>query len=253
MQRPHHNRTARATVAWALAAAAAPAAAIAQSDPGFGVPGSTPVQERVVGVIVLGDGAPDLESADQIGAFFNDQLVGVQSVDPDTREFAFIINGDDPETANTAEGPEPGDAVEFRFFDASRNAVNTNVQPLNAAGEPFNYTFDGELLPDLPPGGFPIDLVPTTNIDLRLGDADDTGNGGGNNGGNGGNGGDGGNTGGADPDINGDGRVTTKDAAIVLRLVVGSSFAGVTASNADVTGDGRVDVDDAVFILQNRD
>lgn len=250
MTAPQHPTTKAASHAAAalLTLLAAPAITNAQS---FGVVGSTsPIQERVAGSIVLAEGTPATEPGDEIGAFFNDQLVGAQTISAQAPlSFSFIINGDDPSTTDVIEGPALGQTVEFRYFDASRNAVVADVQPLNSLGEELNYTFAGQEVPDLPPGGFPIDLVPTASIDLRLGTATtapgngNTGNGDGNNGA-------------AQPaglDLNGDGRVTIKDAAVVLRIVAGSTLAGVTPAQADVNNDNTVSIADAILILRNRD
>jgi len=47
-------------------------------------------------------------------------------------------------------------------------------------------------------------------------------------------------------DVNGDGRVTTADAVIVLEMAISSEWKEV----ADVNGDGRVTSLDALMILQ---
>jgi hypothetical protein len=246
-----HDRTAGlrravpALTACVLLVAAPPLAAQ------FGTPGSTLTRERVAGDFVLGSDVTAIEPGDQVGAFFDDELVGVFTVTNETGTdgFSFIVFGDDPETPDVVEGPSRNDRVEFRFFDSSTNGERI-AQPLNSSGEPFNYRYGGEVLPPIP-DGFPIDLTPTASIDLRIGDPSDNDNGGGNGGGD--EGGDGGgNSGGASPDVDGDGKITTKDAAIVLRFVVGSAAAGVSASRADINGDGRVDTDDAIAILRQR-
>lgn len=243
--RPARTRPVRLALAAALAAAI-PAAA--QDDPGFGIPGETPVQERIVGELVFADDGPTPEAGDQLGAFFNDQLVGAFTIDdPAELEYSFIVSGDDPATDDLVEGPTTGEIVTFRYFDASTNTALTNVTAINNSGEALTYTFAGED-PMIPPGfPFPDDLIPlpTATFDIRVG-GQDSGGGGGDGGG-----GDGG--GSASLDLDGNGKVDVKDAAMVLRVVAGSRAASVAAGAADVNGDGRVDVDDAVFILQRRD
>jgi len=243
--RPSPKRPARLALAAALAAAT-PAAA--QDDPGFGIPGETPVQERLTGELVFTDDGPTPEAGDQVGAFFNDQLVGAFTIeDPAELGFSFIVSGDDPATDDLVEGPTTGEIVTFRYFDASTNTALTNVTAINNSGEALTYTFAGED-PMIPPGfPFPDDLVPlpTATFDIRVGGQEPGG-------GNGG-GGDGDGGGSASLDLDGNGKVDVKDAALVLRVVSGSRVAGSSAGSADVNGDGRVDVDDAVFILQRRD
>jgi hypothetical protein len=222
----------------------------------FGTPGSTNVRERLVGAVVLDEGAPTLGEGDQLGAFFNDELVGVFSFtgEEPSPEYELTIFGDDPDTPDLVEGPSPGDGVEFRFFDDSRNAVISEVAPLNEGGETVNYAYAGENIPPLP-GGFPVDVVPVRELDMRIGD-EQSGDGGGNDGNEGSDGGGdngGGGTGGS-PDVNRDGEVTTDDAVIVLRFVSGAGrSAGVPAAQADANGDGSVTVADAIFVLRNRD
>jgi len=241
--RPVRTSRVRLAIAATLAAAC-PAAA--QDDPGFGIPGETPVQERIVGELVFTDDGPTPEAGDQIGAFFNDQLVGAFTIDdPDQLDFSFIVSGDDPATDDLVEGPATGEIVTFRYFDASTNTALTNVTAINNSGEALTYTFAGED-PMLPPGfPFPDDLIPlpTATFDIRVGGQDQGGGGGGD--------GDGG--GSANLDLDGNGKVDVKDAALILRVVAGSRFGSIAAGDADVNGDGRVDVDDAVFILQRRD
>jgi hypothetical protein len=119
---------------------------------------------------------------------------------------------------------------------------------LNLSGEVFNYEFAGQELPDfvgdLP---FPIDLIPTAPLDLRLtSNPEDSG---------GGAGGDGDGGGGALPpdyDVNGDGNVNVRDAAEILRLMSGASFRVVSASRADVNRDGTVNIRDVIAVLRNR-
>lgn len=59
----------------------------------------------------------------------------------------------------------------------------------------------------------------------------------------------------ADPillgDADGDGEVTSRDAALIARTVVGlATFDGDAAARADVNGDGSVGADDAARILR---
>jgi len=242
-------------VAWAgrVGACAVVACAAAPALAQFGTPGSTEVRERLAGPIEFVEGGLELGEGDQLGAFFDGDLVGAFTFtgEPPTPEFELIIFGDNPDTPDVVEGPQQGDRVELRFYDASTDNVITDVRPINSGGEVVNYRYAGELIPPVP-GGFPIDLVPTRELGVRVGTATDGG--GNDDGGDGGDGDDGGDAGGGDPDVDGDGRVTTKDAVIVLRFVAGARrSAGVSAARADVNGDGVVSVDDAIAVLRARD
>ena len=163
-------------------------------------------------------------------------------------EFSFVVYGDEPDTEEV-DGPAIGDGVEFRFFRASTNTVYRRLGTLNASGESFNYQFNGITVPDFVGGfPFPIDLIPTAPLDLRLtGDPDESGGSVG--------GGDGGGDGGPGPpdyDVNGDGEVTIRDAAEILRLMSGASIRVVSASRADVNRDGTVNLRDVIAVLRNR-
>lgn len=208
----------------------------------FDTPLSTPIRERVAGELLRTVDAPTPEPGDQLGAFFEGELVGVftftsQTVD---NQFSLVIYGDDPATAQR-DGPVPGARIEFRFFDSSTNDARTDLRPENLRGEPFNYRYGGEEVPD----GFeglplPIDLTPTLAMNLRLGaaplDSPESG------------------ASSMDYDVNGDGKVSTRDAALVLRIVSGASR-GLSADEirrADVNRDGVVNTNDAIEILTNR-
>lgn len=226
----------RSNAVWlaGLAAAAVSPAALGQ----FGVPASTNVRERLVGKLLSAEGAPRVASGDQVGAFFDNTLVGVFTFS-DSDEFSFVIFGDNPNTA-TKEGPAAGDAVQFRFFDASTNETRTDVQAENLQGERFNFRYQGVEVPPLDDIPFPIDLTPTRNINLRIGVSQ-------------GGGGDD-----ADRlnkyDVDGNGKVDEADAAMVLRLVLGAGR-GVSEDvldAADVDGDGRITTRDAIEIMRNK-
>ena len=205
----------------------------------FGSLLATPVRERIAGELLRTDDAPFPEPGDQLGAFFAGQLVGSFTFTSQTvgAQFSLTIYGDDPATSQS-EGPRFGAAIEFRFYDSSTNGVRTDVAPANLGGELFNYRYGGEAVPD----GFeglplPIDLTPTLAMNLRLGAAPlESGESF------------------INYDVDGDGKVSTRDAAIVLRLVSGVSR-GLTAdqiSRADVNADGFVTTADAIEILTNR-
>jgi len=221
-----------------LAAAAAcicAAPAFAQ----FGDPGSSTVKERVTGEVLTGEGGVTPEGGDQIGAFVGTRLVGkfVFTGSTVSRAFDITVNGDDPDTT-PVEGARQGEKVTFQYYDSSTNVTRTDVTPVNDEGETVNYTYAGAKIPPMPiplPG---FDLTPTRALDLRVG------------GGTGGGGDD-------DPtdkyDVDADGKVTTKDAAMVLRAMTGSStVSGETAERADVNGDGSITTADAVEVLKNR-
>lgn len=214
--------------------------------------GGTLVRERVAGVLRLAEGAPIPTDGDQIAAFFEGQIVSevfqfdVESAE--SLEFSVVVYGDDPETEEV-EGPAVGQGVEFRFYRVSTNTVYRRLGTLNPAGESFNYQFNGLALPDfIDDFPFPIDLIPTAPLDLRL--TDDPEDSGGSAGG-----GDGDGDGGPGPpdyDVNGDGQITTRDAAEILRVMSGASIRVVSATRADVNRDGTVDMRDVIAVLRNR-
>lgn len=230
----------------------------------FGTPASTTVRERLTGRLLSASGAPTPDAQDQIGAFFNNQAVGVFSFTSTSTEFSFIVYGDIP-TTTAVEGPRAGQPVQFRFFDASTNTVRTDVRVENTSGEPLNYVYGGELIeiPDDFP--FPIDITPTRNVNLRVGvtsggndDDDDD----------------------ADSpldryDLDENGKIDDEDAALVLRAMIQGGSAPATASTGattsttgtgtttdttaaastnrlDVNRDGRVTSADAVEVLRNQ-
>lgn len=220
----------RAAVAIGVAACAA-APALAQ----FSTPASTNLREKIVGAFVPGDSGITPEGGDQIGAFAQNKIIGVFQFDSGTDgSFSITLFGDDPDTEEK-EGPNPGAKTTFRFFDLSTNE-EISLAVLNAQGEKVNFTFQGQEIPDLPidlPG---FDLTPSRFFDLTPGGPDDGG-------------GDGGGGSGDKYDVNGDGRVDTKDAAMVLRAVMGAASDDV---DADVNGDGAVTTADAIEVLRNR-
>ncbi len=242
--------------AWAVGAAVATAAPVAAQP--FDPPAQTNVRERIAGSLLSAPGAPAPAAGDQLLAFFNDTLIGVYtftSDQEDPRAFELLLIGDDPNT-EAVEGPTRGQPVQLRFFDASTNFVRTDVAALNEDGEVFNLTFQGQEViaitdPDGNPLPIPIDLTPRRTLDAVLGKSA-SGSGGG--GGAPSTGSPGAGTGGASFDVDGDGKVTRRDAAVVLRLVIGArrAVSDEEASRADVNGDGVVDTRDAVAILKSR-
>ncbi|MCR9215860.1 MAG: dockerin type I repeat-containing protein [bacterium] len=214
--------------------------------------GGTLVRERVAGVLRLSSDAPVPVDGDQIAAFYNGQIVSevfqftVESAE--SLEYSVVVFGDDPSTEEQ-EGPAVGETVEFRFYRQSTNVVYKRLGTLNQGGEVFNYQFNGQELPDfigdLP---FPIDLIPTAPLDLRLtNDPEDSG---GSVGGGDGDGGEVDDT--PNYDVDGDGRITIKDAAEILRVMSGASFRVVPAARADANKDGKVDIRDVIGVLRNR-
>ena len=251
----------------ALLSACFGAEALAQ----FGTPGSTAFRERIVGTLLeAGDTPITPEAGDQVGAFFQDEIVGLFTFSDGSRDFTVTLFGDNPNSA-PVEGPDRGDRVEFRFFDSSTNQT-LDLTVINQQGEGFNFTFQGVEVFEIP--GLPLDLTPTRQFDLRSGAP--TGGGGGGGGG----GGDGPTTPGGGTDINGDGRTDVRDAAVVLRAISGAVRPGSRAfrdlgimvtdpartegadgsmielsadqllSRCDVDGDGLVTSRDAVVILR---
>lgn len=207
----------------------------------FGTPTPTNVRERIVGEFRNTTNAPVPEIGDSIGAFQGTQIIGRFDIEADgDREFDIVLYGDDPDTT-TVEGPRRGQSVAFKYFDSSSNQT-IDLTVLNNAGEVFNFTYQGEEVPPLPiplPG---LDLTPTRSFDLRVATDSD-----------GGSGGDGGDNG-VKYDVDGDGKISVEDAALVLRLVTGGGSAVPVEqrTRADVNGDGKVTTGDAVEILRNR-
>ncbi len=217
----------------------------------FSPAGSTGARERVAGTLRLSSDAPVPIDGDQLAAFVNGEVVSeVFQFDAESAEslqFSFVVYGDDPQTEEV-EGPAIGDGVEFRYYRASTNTVYRRLGTVNQGGESFNYQFNGIQVPDFVDGfPFPIDLIPTAPLDLRLtGDPEDSG-------GSVGGGGDGdGGPGPPDYDVNGDGEVTIRDAAEILRLMSGATIRVVSASRADVNRDGTVNLRDVIAVLRNR-
>lgn len=232
-----------------LAALAAAVIALLLGAPAlaqFDVPAGTSIRERIAGQLLSAEGAPAPEPGDQLAAFFDGTVVGVFSyTDEDTtRAFELLIFGDNPGTPGIVEGPSRGDRVEIRFFDSSANQIRTDVVVENPNGERFNYRYAGEEVPpildDLP---IPIDLTPTQNLNFRVGVAAGGGGGGGDD-----------DDPAGDYDVNGDGEINTRDAALVLRIVSGASrgVGSDTIARADVNNDNVVNTADAIAILQNR-
>lgn len=223
---------ARTSAAVVLLALASPA--LAQ----FGTPASTPIAERLAGKLLSAEGAPTVAAGDQLGAFFNNQLVGLATFASTDNAFSFKIYGDVASTT-AVEGPREGQAVTFRFYDASTNSTRTDLRVENLEGEPFSYRYAGT---EGAPVGLPIDLTPTRTLNIKIG-ATSTGGGG---------------NGGGTPtnkyDVDASGKVDTADAAMVLRIVTGGArgVSDETRARADVTGDRKVDTADAIEIMRNR-
>lgn len=221
-------------------------AALAQFDDSLP---SSAYAELLSGRLIMGEGGVTPAAEDEIGVFFEDRLVGQTTLTESQAtdmEYVVLVFGDDP-TTSEAEGPAVGEPITFRFYDASTNTFITNVRVVNASGEPVNFTFQGgqSLPPEIP---LPPELrFPSrTEIDLRIGGGGTDGDGGGNGGG--------GETPTGDPDVDGDGVITRKDAAMVLRVVVGGGrlVDEATAARADVNGDGTVSTEDAIAVLRAR-
>jgi hypothetical protein len=242
----HQRRSSRRGPAPALGAliggaCLAPGAA-AQFDP----PLPSNAREIIAGEVLPGDAGVTPEPGDEIGALFEEVVIGrfvFTSTQDQPDAFEIELFGDDPNTGEV-EGPEFGDPIEFQFYDSSTNTF-LSMDVLNEQGEVINPTFRGEVFPDIP--GLPIDLAPRRGLDLRIGggvddDDDDGGDGGGGGGG------------GGDPDVNQDGRIDKKDAAIVLQVVLGGAriLSEDLIRRSDVNGDGSVTTADAAAILRKR-
>lgn len=213
----------------------------------FSGPLVTNTRIRYVGSLLTETGQPPPEEGDQIGAFFQDDLIGRYTFtlgQTDPVAFAFFVSGDDPFTPEI-EGPEFNDPVTFRFYDSSTNFVRTDIAPVNSGGEVFNLVFKGQLGIDIPIIDLPDELLyPTADppFDLRLGVQPSGGDPGG--------GGDPAPTG--NPDVDNNGTINRDDAALVIRIVTGSGrgIDAATRGRADVNGDGRVTSADAIEVLR---
>jgi len=224
--------------------------ATAQFDP---VTLATNIQEQLGGELLSSEGAPVPEPGDQIAAMFGDLAIGVftfTSTQTDPLAWDMIIFGNDPDTQNVKEGPGDRDRLTFRFFDASTNTTRLDVAAINADDEIITVLFEGDEALQFDfnfPGAPPFNLIPGPAIpfDLILGvmapepSPDEGGSDG---------------DGGGNPDVNGDGRVDKRDAALVLRIVVGATriVSEAEARRADVNGDGVVSTADAIAILSRR-
>jgi len=214
----------------------------------FGSAEITNIQWLLSGELITGEGGPIPAANDQIGVFFGERLVGQKDLtEQEAADRAYqtlTVYGDDPTTPDE-EGPSTNDIITFQYYDESTNTTLTSVQALNRSGEPTNVAYQGD---ETIPFPLPFPIAPTADFDLRLG-----GDTGGDNGG-----GDGGGGGGeqptGDPDVDGDGRITKLDAAMVLRVVTGSTrtLPEGAVGRADVNGDGTVSTDDAIAVLRAR-
>lgn len=241
-------------------------------------PGPTSVRERITGTLLAATGTPDPAAGDMIGAFFGSDQVSGRFVFAGTtvsRDFNILIFGDLASTAAIKEGPTRNQRVTFKFYDASANALLPMTVLSRPSGETFNYTYQGTEVPPIPidlPG---LDLTPSREFDLRIGESS------------GGNGNGNGNQAGR-YDINGDGKVTMEDAALILRQISGGNISAPSASTAtaqsttstgttgtsgtastgqtststttqtttgasmDVNRDQRIDFNDAIEVIRNK-
>jgi len=228
-----------------LAGCALGGVALAQFD--GSLPSST-YAELLSGDLVAGEGGVVPAVDDEIGVFFGEELVGQATLtasQAESRAYSVLVFGDDPNTG-AVEGPAVGEPITFRFFDASTNTVITDVRVVNADGEAVNFTFQGgESLPPEIPLPPELRFQGRSGVTLRIGGGGDDGSGGG---------GGGGETPSGDPDVDGDGAITRKDAAMVLRVVVGGGrlVDEATRARADVNGDGQVTTEDAIAVLRAR-
>ncbi len=222
-----------------------PSTAFAQFDQ----PLVTFVRERIGGNFLPGSGGPTPEQGDQIGAFFEDDaIVGFfefDDEDAEAREFSITLYGK-LNASDEGDRPARGQRVTFSYFDSSTNQT-LPLSVLNSSGEAVNFTFQGQEIPsiDIPGFNFGELLTPSRTFDLAPTSAS-----GGDGGGDGGNGGGGGGTPAGNPDVNADGKVDRRDAALVLRIVIGGPASSTERGRADVDGDGAVTTADAVAIYR---
>jgi len=265
MPRTPHART--ATRAARMVACLAGFLFAGVSHAQFSPVGDGVVLERIAGMVLPGLDAESIEAGDQIGAFFNDQLIGSAQIDATNgNEFDITLTGDNPAT-DAIEGPDVGDPVEFRFFDSSTNFVVNDIRVETVGGERFNFTFQGADLSDVLEGDgppLPIDFfIPSRNFNLRVTEGGGPGGGGNGDGGGDSGGGNGGNGGGGgfNLDVNGDGEVTRKDAALVMRAIgaarapsrmrdSGDPMDAAQLQSADVNDDGVVSSQDVAAVIR---
>lgn len=221
-----------------------PSTAFAQFDQ----PLVTFVRERIGGNFLPDSDGPTPEQGDQIGAFFEeDVIVGFfefDEEDAEAREFSITLYGK-LNASDPGNGPARGQRVTFAYFDSSTNQT-ISLRVLNSSGETVNFTFQGQEIPsiDIPGFNFGELLTPSRVFDL----APTTASGG--DGGDGGGSGGGGGTPAGNPDVNADGNVDRRDAALVLRIVIGGPATSAERGRADVDGDGAVTTADAVEIYR---
>jgi len=229
----------------------------------FATVGNSTVREIISGTALAGTSASVVEPGDQLGAFFNGELIGSFTfTSTGGPEFSITLNGDNPSTTDT-EGPSIGDPVEMRFFDSSTEFTINDIAVETLAGERFNLRFDGfdtSTLPDSDgPSPFPPNFfIPTRSLNVRV--SQDTGG----TGGGGGGGGDGG-AAGAGLDVNGDGVISNKDVSLVIRAIAGSKISASSSAgsdvrdkfitvtqlqSADVNDDGSVNSQDVMAIIR---
>lgn len=216
----------------------------------FDAPIPTDVRERISGDFLSGSEGPTPEQGDQIGAFFDGEIsVGFFEFDEESAQslrFSILLYGKLDQNSE-GNGPARGQQIEFRYYDSSTNQTFT-LDVLNDGGEVVNFTFQGQEVPNFDIPGFDFDdlLTPTRTFDLAPADSDGSGGDGDGDGGNG----DGGSTPAGDPDVNADGVVDRRDAALVLRIVIGGPATSAERGRADVDGNGSITTADAVEIYR---
>lgn len=211
----------------------------------FDQPIVTSVRERIGGEFIPGSSGPVPEDGDQIGAFFNDTVsvgffqFGAESAQ--SREFSITLYGKVSQS-DPGNGPARGQRVTFKYYRSSTNET-IPLRVLNARGDTVNFTFQGQDVPpiDIPGFNFGDLLTPSRAFNLAPATGD---------GGNGGGGGGGGGTPSGNPDVNGDGVVDRRDAAIILRLIIGGPATQEERGRADVNGDGVVDTRDVIEVYR---
>lgn len=211
----------------------------------FGSSPSTPIRWDLSGEFIRSQTAPPIEQGDEIGVFFNGNLVGrleLNSAQATSESYADLrVFGDDPNTPEI-EGPALNDIISFQYFDESTNTTLTNVRALNSNGEPVNLAYLGGVIIPIPIPNIPTAPSQTVNLLISAeGDDNNNDNGNGN-----------GSTPTGNPDVDGDGTITSKDAAMVLRVVIGGArtMDTATVARADVNGDGIVSTTDAIAVYK---
>lgn len=205
----------------------------------FSEPAQTIVRWRLTGEVLSEGNAPAPQAGDQVVAVFNGEVIGLfrfTSGQSRPREFTMIVYGNDPTTPEK-DGPDFNDQIFFRFFESSTGQERADIVAVNFNGATRVVRYQGADLSEFLDFPLPLDFVtPAEDIILVLGREGDSGDG----------------DTGPSFDVNGDGVIDKRDAAMVLRIITGNTrgLAQNQIRRADVNRDGVVDTRDVVAIMR---